>query len=95
MFYNGRRPALTVNDVLHSGNTTIVKLDPAALGALPGVPAVFAARLDSGSRSSAFCGTLDAARGDAVFKTVLKAGDKIFFLEPGTYVPMEKPIVLQ
>lgn len=101
VYYNGQHPAPTVSVVgspIQTGSATTVQTDPASLAPLlsaldPGeTPQVFAA---FASKDGAVSGELDASTGKITFDAALKSGDRIFFLEPVTYIPLAKPAILQ
>lgn len=85
----GPAPSLPVSSVSQTGNSTVVRTDPAALAAiLPGsgeLPVIFAA---SGGRAAS--GEVNAASGEISFQAKLNPQDKIFFLDPDTLIPLAK-----
>lgn len=78
-----------------SGGRATVAADPAALAALPKAPAVLTAVLDGDRVTSSARGELAAATGEITFQASLKSGDKLFFLDPDTFIPLARPAVLE
>lgn len=88
----GPTPSLPVSSVSQTGNSTVVRTDPAALAAiLPGsgeLPVIFAAI--AGGGLAAASGEVNAVSGEIAFQAKLNPQDKIFFLDPDTLIPLAK-----
>ena len=98
VYFNGQRPAPTVSVVgspVQTGSVTTVQTTPMSLSAiLPAsgkAPIVLAAPSSGGAAS----GAADTDTGEITFHASLKSGDKLFFLDPDTFIPLAMPAVLK
>lgn len=89
---SGSAPEVPVSSVSQTGNSTVVRTDPAALAAiLPSsgeLPVIFAAI--AGGGLAAASGEVNAVSGEIAFQAKLNPQDKIFFLDPDTLIPLAK-----
>lgn len=62
---------------------------------LPAGTRSFAVRLDGGRMAESASGTVSGENGLISFDALLSRGQKLFFLDPDTFIPLAKPTVLQ
>lgn len=107
IYYNGKRPPLepdaTIDDDPSGAAAgATVTIPPASLAAISGAvasgkdPAVFAAVQDGSRVLNTVQGKItDPSNGKIGFTADLKPNDRLFFLDPDTFIPLAKPAVLK
>lgn len=96
IYYNGVRPApsVPIAPPVQTGPFTVVTANLSALASIAPASGKAPLVLAAPKTGSALSGQVNASTGEIAFQGQLESGNKLFFLEPDTYIPLARPSVL-